>query len=386
MHRRIVVALVVVRAASAAVAVSYGFTRGETSAQARPGVATAAATSSPPRGSLRPISRARPLVIAHEGGLRRTRRADRGRGRREGRVVALLWVRGRANRTPTTRRRCSESEASQSVHRSSVGATRPGGQGRPRRRGAGVRARVPEEEQADHDRAARGAPVRDSPLRRDRGTEHCSLRQRLESLRIFADDPLLYRPGRTTPTRATASTCSVRRSRERGRGLSRRAPEQVLSPAGLSRTRNDLAGFAVARRSTRFARIACGPGTARRPQRPLSVRRARLDRGGGGAARVRARRPRLPRSGDTGDVLHRERPANGARTGYGLGYRGGRDASRPLRRPHRERRRRHRLPSRPSAVASRDRDDHERRLGDGRPRRPRWGGRCRTRRSSWSRS
>lgn len=322
MRRQIVGALVVVLALIA-VAVSYGFTRGTTSAHAPPWRHDSCRDVVSASRFARPIARARPLVSRLKAafgapGLQVAVAVD-------GKVV---WSRvcGFADRVTRTPTRATTLFRIGSVSKVFTAA---------------ALARLVQAGDVDLDAEVqeyvpsfprKGTPItiaqlasHQSGIRHYRGAEALSTvhyNSVLDSLRVFADDALLFRPGRTYFYSSYGfNLLGAALEGASDAGYLDVLREQLLSPAGLSRTRTDLAGL---KGRAAFYEVREDRSARRAPRVDLSNRYP-----SGGLISTAEEIARLGSElGDPGFLglptqatfFTERRPANGTRTSYGLGF------------------------------------------------------------------
>jgi serine beta-lactamase-like protein LACTB, mitochondrial len=322
MRRRIVAALAVALAL-VAVAASYGFTRGTTSAQAPQWRNDSCRDVVAASRFARPIARAQPLVSRMKSafgapGLQVAVAVD-------GKVVwsRVCGLADRAKRTPV--------RATTLFRIGSVSKVFT----------AAALARLVEAGDVDLDAEVqeyvpsfprKGAPItiaqlasHQSGIRHYRGAEHLSTVHHesvVDSLRVFAGDPLLFRPGRTHFY--SSYGFNLLGAALEGASDDTYADvlrEQLLSPLGLSRTRTDLAGLSG---RAAFYEVREDRSARRAPRVDLSNRYP-----SGGLISTAEEIARLGSElGDPGFLgratqatfFTERRPANGMRTSYGLGF------------------------------------------------------------------
>ena len=309
-----IVAALVVAAAVAAAAVSYGLTRGETSSQALRwrGDSCRDAVADPRFAG--PISGARPLVD-------RMKAAFAAPGLQVAVAVdgKIVWSRfcgyaDVANRTPTTATTLFRvGSVSKAFTAAALARLVQAGK---IDLGAEVQEYVPSFPRKSEPITIAQLAAHQSGIRHYGGTEALSTVHYdsvSESLRIFAGDPLLFRPGSDHSYSSYGfNVLGAALEGAAGAGYVDVLREEVLSPLGLTRTENDVEGLTVAPRSTRFARIAL-PARRRGWISATAIRQA-------GSSRPRRRwRGSGPSSATPASSVGRRRrrssPSSGPRTG-----------------------------------------------------------------------
>ena len=318
-----IVAALVVAAAVAAVAVSYGLTRGETSSQASRWHGDSCRDAVADSRFARPIASARPLVD-------RMKAAFAAPGLQvavavEGKVV---WSRfcgfsDVANRTPTTATTLFRvGSVSKAFTAAALARLVQAGK---IDLGAEVQEYVPSFPRKSEPITIAQLAAHQSGIRHYEGAEALSTIHYdsvSESLRIFADDPLLFRPGSEHSYSSYGfNVLGAALEEAAGAGYVDVLREQVLSPLGLTRTQNDLEGLDG---RAAFYEVLEDRTAGPAPQADLSDR----DPSGGlvsTAEEVARLGSELGDSGFLGRATQatfftEQRPANGMPTGYGLGY------------------------------------------------------------------